>query len=43
MLAKPHDDFVARGAADLQRLMVEGGVLFDIKAVFARSDSDLRL
>ena len=43
ILAVPHGDFVERGAADLQRLMVEGGVLFDMKAVFAREDSDLRL
>jgi len=43
ILAVPHGDFVERGAADLYRLMVEGGVLFDMKAVFAREDSDLRL
>lgn len=43
ILAVPHRDFVARGADDLRRLMVENGVLFDLKAVFARDESDLRL
>ncbi|WP_269204319.1 nucleotide sugar dehydrogenase [Roseovarius gahaiensis] len=43
ILAVPHGYFVERGAADLRRLMVEGGVLFDMKAAFARDDSDLRL
>lgn len=43
VLAVAHDDLVAAGAARLRALLKPGGVLFDMKAVFAAADSDLRL
>ena len=43
ILAVPHDDFVATGAAGLRALLTTEGVLFDMKAVFETGDSDLRL
>ena len=43
ILGVPHRDFVEGGAARLRALLTKGGVLFDMKAAFARDDSDLRL
>jgi UDP-N-acetyl-D-galactosamine dehydrogenase len=43
VLAVAHDDMVAAGAPRLRALLRPGGVLFDMKAVFAAADSDLRL
>jgi UDP-N-acetyl-D-galactosamine dehydrogenase len=43
VLAVAHDDLTALGPARLRRLMRGGGVLFDMKSVFARADSDIRL
>jgi len=44
VLAVPHREFAENGPAPLKSLMKkEGGVFFDMKAVFARTDSDLRL
>ncbi|APX12928.1 nucleotide sugar dehydrogenase [Tateyamaria omphalii] len=43
VLAVPHDDLVAQGAGRLRALLVENGVLFDMKAVFGPEESDLRL
>jgi UDP-N-acetyl-D-glucosamine/UDP-N-acetyl-D-galactosamine dehydrogenase len=43
ILAVPHAQAVARGAAHYRGLLTPGGVFFDLKAVFARADSDLRL
>lgn len=43
ILAVAHDDIVRRGAGALRKLLVRGGVLFDMKAAFAAAESDLRL
>jgi UDP-N-acetyl-D-galactosamine dehydrogenase len=43
ILAMPHQEVVAQGAARLRTLLKPGGVLFDMKAAFAIADSDLRL
>ncbi|KIC50154.1 Vi polysaccharide biosynthesis protein VipA/TviB [Tateyamaria sp. ANG-S1] len=43
VLAVPHDDLAAQGAARMRALLEEKGVLFDMKAVFAPDESDLRL
>ncbi|GGX37640.1 nucleotide sugar dehydrogenase [Tateyamaria omphalii] len=43
ILAVPHDELVGRGAASLRGLLAEKGVLFDMKAAFDVTDSDLRL
>ncbi|MEX0309874.1 MAG: UDP binding domain-containing protein, partial [Tateyamaria sp.] len=43
ILAVPHDDLVSRGAENLRSLLSDHGVLFDMKAVFAEEESDLRL
>lgn len=43
ILAVAHREFVAEGAASVKARMREGGVFFDMKAAFARADSDLRL
>lgn len=43
ILGVAHSSFVAEGPAPLRACMVSDGVLFDMKAVFDRSDSDLRL
>lgn len=43
ILAVPHDDIVVQGSEYLRALLVDRGVLFDMKAVFDPSESDLRL
>jgi len=43
ILAVPHAGTVAAGPAALRALLEPGGVLFDMKSVFAPDDSDLRL
>lgn len=43
ILAVPHDDLVAEGPAPLRRLLRPGGVLFDMKSAFPKTDSELRL
>ena len=43
ILAVPHDTLVQKGAARLRSLLTDSGVLFDMKAVFAETESDLRL
>ncbi len=43
VLAVPHDDFVRSGVEPLRGLLTEGGILFDMKSVFDRKESDLRL
>ena len=43
VLAVAHDDLTALGPDRLRLLMRDGGVLFDMKSVFARADSDIRL
>ena len=43
ILAVPHRGYIEAGSAGLRALLREGGVLFDMKAAFAREESDLRL
>jgi UDP-N-acetyl-D-galactosamine dehydrogenase len=43
ILAVPHKYFVDLGARNFSKMLTECGVFFDVKAVFPRSDSDLRL
>jgi len=43
IVAVPHDDLVAGGPGPLRTLLAPNGVLFDMKAVFDPTDSDLRL
>lgn len=43
VLTVPHDDIKAQGPARLRSLLKPGGVLYDMKASFALTDSDLRL
>jgi len=43
VLAVRHDEFVLKGATRLRRFLAPGGVFFDMKAVFPRNESDLRL
>ncbi|MFC3612565.1 nucleotide sugar dehydrogenase [Lutimaribacter marinistellae] len=43
VLAVPHREFVELGAPRIRALTAGAGVFFDMKAVFARSESDLRL
>jgi UDP-N-acetyl-D-glucosamine/UDP-N-acetyl-D-galactosamine dehydrogenase len=43
VLAVTHREFVAVGAQSLRARLHPEGVFFDMKALFARSDSDLRL
>ncbi|MEL7125385.1 MAG: UDP binding domain-containing protein, partial [Pseudomonadota bacterium] len=43
ILAVAHDDLVALGADKLRAHLRPNGVFFDMKAVFAPEDSDLRL
>lgn len=43
VLTVPHDFIVRSGSTGLRKLLKPGGVLFDMKATFARSESDLRL
>ncbi|MGR3677227.1 MAG: nucleotide sugar dehydrogenase [Paracoccaceae bacterium] len=43
VLAVPHDAFVAPGVTQIKSALKEPGVFFDMKSVFAKSDSDLRL
>ncbi len=43
ILAVPHRDVVAQGAARLRGLLKPEGVLFDMKSVFDLDESDLRL
>lgn len=43
VLAVAHDQFKAMGPAYIKSLMRENGVLFDLKYIFASTESDLRL
>lgn len=43
VLAVPHDEFIAQGAANLRRYGQDAHVFFDMKSKFPESDSDLRL
>lgn len=43
VLAVPHAEFLSEGAEGLRRRMRPDGVLFDMKAVLPKSDSDLRM
>jgi UDP-N-acetyl-D-galactosamine dehydrogenase len=43
VLAVPHREFVEGGATNLRALARSGGILIDIKGVFAPEESDLRL
>ena len=43
VLAVPHEQFRAMGAAEVRRFGRETHVLFDLKSVFGRAASDLRL
>ncbi len=43
ILTVPHRDMVEAGPARLRTLMRDGGILFDLKAVFEKDASDLRL
>lgn len=43
VLAVPHREFLAGGAAALRDLLHPGGVFFDMKAAFPKDRSDLRL
>lgn len=43
VLAVPHAEFLTEGAEGLRRRMRPGGVLFDMKAVLPKSESDLRM
>lgn len=43
ILAVPHRDLIAQGPAPLRSLLKDKGVLFDMKAVFAGTASELRL
>ena len=43
ILAVPHDELIGVGARGLRAMLNSNGVLFDMKAVFDESESDLRL
>lgn len=43
ILAVAHQELVEGGATALRKLLVQNGVLFDMKAAFAAGESDLRL
>ncbi|MDC0664180.1 Vi polysaccharide biosynthesis UDP-N-acetylglucosamine C-6 dehydrogenase TviB [Marinobacter sp. SS21] len=43
ILAVPHDQYVAKNVAELRSLMVDNGILFDLKGVLPLGASDLRL
>ncbi|KAA9005046.1 nucleotide sugar dehydrogenase [Histidinibacterium aquaticum] len=43
VLAVPHREIVEGGAPQLVDLLSDGGVFFDMKAVFGRDESDIRL
>lgn len=43
VLAVPHAEFLVEGAKGLKQRMRPGGVLFDMKAVLPKADSDLRM
>lgn len=43
ILAVPHAAFLTDGAAGLRRYLRPNGVLFDMKSVFDKADTDLRL
>jgi len=43
ILAVPHDQYAAKDAAELRSLLVDNGVLFDLKGVLPLGASDLRL
>lgn len=43
VLAVPHDTLVARGSEHYRAMRTPDGVFFDMKAVYAEADSDLRL
>ena len=43
VIAVAHDQFKAMGPAYIKSLMRENGVLFDLKYIFASTESDLRL
>lgn len=43
ILAVPHRDYVEMGASEIRTYLKPGGIFFDLKAVFGKSESDLRL
>ncbi|TBW56696.1 Vi polysaccharide biosynthesis UDP-N-acetylglucosamine C-6 dehydrogenase TviB [Marinobacter halodurans] len=43
MLAVPHRDYIEMGAERIRSFLKPGGIFFDLKAVFDKSASDLRL
>lgn len=43
ILAVPHDIILSRGLENLKKLGKVGSIFFDLKSVYPRSDSDLRL
>ena len=43
VLAVMHDEYTRDGGAALNSLAKPGGIFFDMKAAFAKQDSDLRL
>lgn len=43
VLAVPHSEFLRGGARAVRGLLREGGILFDMKSVLEREESDLRL
>jgi UDP-N-acetyl-D-galactosamine dehydrogenase len=43
ILAVPHAGFLAAGPGPLREYLVESGLFFDLKSVFDKSESDLRL
>jgi UDP-N-acetyl-D-galactosamine dehydrogenase len=43
ILAVPHDELIEIGAQGLRAMLDPNGVLFDMKAVFDQTESDLRL
>ena len=43
VLAVRHDEFVELGAKKIRKLLVSGGLLYDIKEVMPVADSDARI
>lgn len=43
ILAVPHRDYIEMGASEIRTYLKPGGIFFDLKAVFGKSESDLRL
>ncbi|WP_349560008.1 Vi polysaccharide biosynthesis UDP-N-acetylglucosamine C-6 dehydrogenase TviB [Marinobacter sp. NFXS9] len=43
ILAVPHRDYIEMGASEIRTYLKPGGIFFDLKAVFGKLESDLRL